>query len=151
VAQIDIDGACPSVLASDGSSVYWATVTDTYANGLGENICMLHIGSAPLGGGSPTVLASVYANEVPAQMLVDGSSLYVATSQSVWRLPTSGGTPVRVAGALNPAPESCLANTEYTAGPTVAMTVDATSLYVASCASCSQSIGAGGVLFKLPK
>jgi hypothetical protein len=149
IAQLDLQ-ICPTALASDGTTLYWAGPNATYPPGASEPMCMLQVGSIPVGGGSPKLLTSVSSVEAPVQIVVDTTNLYVATSQSVWRLATSGGTAVRLAGAFNPAADACQNGAAYTLAPAVAIAVDETSLFVSACSSCA-SVSSGGALFKLAK
>ena len=66
----------PTAIAVDATHVYWADANQ--------------IESAPIAGGTPTVLA---AANTPFSMAVDAANVYWTDGGSVWQLPVGGGTP----------------------------------------------------------
>jgi hypothetical protein len=95
-------GGCPSSLASDGSSVYWANTFSMNSNGNNGSgsQCVLQVSSVSVTSGTPTTLASIDTNETPYQVAVDASDVYVATNASLWKIAISGAAPTRIAGNL---------------------------------------------------
>ena len=77
-------------LATDGTNVYWSDFDMQ-----GGAFVM-----APVGGGTPTVLATGLSN--PGDITVDATNVYFANSSTLfgtkfWKVPRGGGTPVMVA------------------------------------------------------
>jgi hypothetical protein len=127
-------GACPQVIASDGTNIYWGFTTQN------NDACPSTVFAEPIAGGSQSTVAQFSgASETIASMTPDpaGGSLYVLTTESIWRVPTSGGgAPVRVAGNLQPnaASSMCCGCTNGGGGgngPQASMAVDSTSVYAA--------------------
>ena len=79
-------GASVSGIAVDGDSLYWATGSQTPSG----NIMRL-----PLGGGPPSVLATVPGG--PEALTIDADNVYVATLDSVFKVAKSSGTVERIA------------------------------------------------------
>ncbi len=97
------DTCTTSSLASDGASLYFAFPLSTYGDNGAPGSCAVLVQSVPVAGGAPATVASIPADELPLQVAVDASNVYVATNASLWRAPIAGGTPVRVAGNLGAA------------------------------------------------
>jgi hypothetical protein len=143
---------CPSSLATDGVSLYFAGLVGTYDQNGNAVACALQVGSVPVTGGASVTVGSVVANEQPYQIAVDGSYAYVATNESLWKFPTSGGgTPTRMAGNLgvqvtSPTSDGCVyGNTGETR---VVLALDESSAYLVVPSNLGTS---GGVLLKIAK
>lgn len=133
-------GGCPSTLATDGTNLYWsisASFSENCGNNGCESQCVLDVYSEPIAGGTPTVLAQLSDDSSSIVMAVDGSNLYVLTGQSIWRIPTAGGTPAptQLAANLNVGVGSVCNGGNGGGGgnssQTASIAIDATNLYLA--------------------
>jgi hypothetical protein len=96
-----------SGVAVDSNAVYWAESGTCEANAADGAIM-----SVPLGGGTPTTLASQQA--CPAGLSIDTNAVYWATSAAILSTPKMGGAVTTIAtGAMNP----------------LSLTVDAANVY----------------------
>jgi hypothetical protein len=137
---------CPYSMATDGHDIYWANASGNSSNN-GPMQCTLSVVRAPVTGGSMTTLASITATEVPLQIAVESSNVYVATDQSVWKVPSGGGAARRLAGNLGTSRDngSCAMSSS---GNPVSLAVDGTTVYAAVGGS---SRGQKQVLLAIPK
>ena len=78
-------GQTPGSIAVDANSVYWSDHTDGLSS----------IRRVPIGGGTPT---SVFSGPVK-QIAADRANLYWVGPDAVMKLPSAGGSPVRLAAA----------------------------------------------------
>jgi hypothetical protein len=161
--DLNSSGGCPTVLATDGTTVYWAS--DTTANPNNDNSgaqeCILSVGGRPadLSAGTPTTRSSVVMDEAPLRMATDGTSVYVVTNASLWRFPTGGGqgSPVRLAGNLGVGmgcgniggPSGGCTFNGCSAQTQIGLAIDDTSVYLAVGAPMGGS--GAGTLYKIPK
>jgi hypothetical protein len=157
-----VGGGCPSAIASDGTTVYWA---GNYSRNLsnnngGDQVCILFVGAASASMPVPTLRSSVEVNEAPLKMVTDGTNAYVLTNDSLWRFPTdTGAPPVRVAGNLGitvcgGGMSGGNGGCSFPGGgcgqsSDIGLAVDDTSVYVAI--GNTQGGNQGGVLYKIPK
>lgn len=83
--QLAVD-RCPSAIAVDSTSVYWA------------DPLLYKISKMPTGGGEPTMLASGDDATAPFAIAVDGVNVYWTTGLgAVMQMSTAGGTPMMLA------------------------------------------------------
>ena len=85
-----VTGTDALYIASDGTNIYWSDFDMQ-----GGAFVM-----APVGGGTPTVLATALSN--PGDIAIEGSNVYFANSSTLfgtkfWKVPLGGGTPVMLA------------------------------------------------------
>jgi hypothetical protein len=156
-------GGCPSALATDGKTVFWASnfSRNRSNNNSSDLVCILSVGGVSPTARVPSVLSSVEANETPLKMVADGMNAYVLTNQSVWRFPTGGvGSPVRVAGNLNLTTNCSGGSGPFNGGCSnsgggcgmssqIGLAVDDTSVYLS--VRNLQGGTQGGPLYKVPK
>jgi hypothetical protein len=149
---------CPSILASDGTNVYFVESSTHYANDGSPNLCFLTFLSVPVGGGSAATLGEVQVDEQALQVAVDGSNVYAVTNQSAWKIAIDGGAASRIAGNLQidsnttgPGSTGGTSNgCSFSGTPistSVAIALDDTSLYLAETSPTDGT----GLLIKIPK
>ncbi len=112
-------------IASDGTNIYWSDFDMQ-----GGAFVM-----APVGGGTPTVLATGLSN--PGDIAIEGSNVYFANSSTLfgtkfWKVPLGGGTPVMLA-----------LTTEFNVGD---IAVDATNVYWAAYRTIAKAPVGGGAI-----
>jgi hypothetical protein len=120
---------CPYMMATDGKSLYWANASSYGSNKNGPMKCMLETVRASVSGANPTILASIETDEVPLQVAVDASSVYVATDQSLWKVPSGDGAVTRLAGNLGTSQNGGFCGQRNGNGNTVSLAVDDTTVY----------------------
>jgi hypothetical protein len=142
-----INTSCDGTLATDGTNLYFTATSTTSqncnGNGPCNQECVSAVYSVPVGGGSANAIAQLTGDETGIALVVDGGDLYDLTQESLWRIPTAGGTPTQLAGNLQIGSSGgqCGGLGNNQGNPLASMVLDANDVYFA--------IPSG--LYKLPR